>query len=514
MVEKYLFYEQSLRNDRYRTRIPTRCTMESNQEAIDKKIFSLSQVTRSIQRTLGDRYRSSFWVKAEMIKLHRYPHSGHCYPELVEKRDGRLVAQMKAVLWRDNFERINKRFREVVGEPLKDGITVLFCARITFDSVHGLSLTIEDVDPVFSLGELEREKQGCIRKLREEGIFDRNRQLELALLPKRVAVISVETSKGYADFVKVIQSNSWGYRFVHRLFPSLLQGDRAVASIRAQLRNIHRVAKAYDVVAIIRGGGGDTGLSCFNDYTLARDIACFPLPVITGIGHATNETVVEMVAYRNAITPTDLANFLLLRVHDFAVPLQQAEAVIKEHARLLLRDEQRRFADTVRRFRTLGTNMLNHTSATLERHATYLMRYARIPITQGREFHRAVVHALSRKVQVMCATKSHALTGHTDAIRKGALSRVREADMKTEQRSQELSAAVRRQSDHARLSLSHLERAVSALDPANVLKRGFSITRRDGKALQNAADVRDGDILYTELYEGTIESEVKFVKKS
>src|SRR5690606_4336848 len=140
------------------------------------------------------------------------------------------------------------------------------------------------------------------RRLREEGVYDRNRELKLALLPQRVAVISVETSKGYADFVKVIESNSWGYRFVHRLFPSLLQGDRAVESIRTQLRNIGKLADRYDVVAIIRGGGGDTGLSCFNDYTLARDIALFPLPVITGIGHATNETVVEMVAHRNAIT--------------------------------------------------------------------------------------------------------------------------------------------------------------------------------------------------------------------
>src|SRR5690606_28287411 len=163
-------------------------------------------------------------------------------------------------------------------------------------------------------------------------------------------------------------------------------------------------------------------------------------------------------------------------------------AALTEHARLLLRDEQRGFADTVRRFTTLGPNMLDHTSATLERHATYLMRCARLPITQGRQCHRAVVHAVPRQVQGMGAPQSRAVTGHTEAIRKGALSRVREADMKTEQRSQELSAAVRRQSDHARLSLSHLERAVSALDPANVLKRGFSITRRDGKALQNAAD--------------------------
>lgn len=487
--------------------------MEEKQQQNERKIFSLSQVTRSIQRTLGERYRSTFWVKAEMIKLHRYPHSGHCYPELVEKRNGRLVAQMKATLWRDDFVKINKRFAEVVGEPLKDGITVLFCAKITFDSVHGLSLSIQDIDPVFSLGELEREKQECIRRLREEGVYDRNRELKLALLPQRVAVISVETSKGYADFVKVIESNSWGYRFVHRLFPSLLQGDRAVESIRTQLRNIGKLADRYDVVAIIRGGGGDTGLSCFNDYTLARDIALFPLPVITGIGHATNETVVEMVAHRNAITPTDLANFLLLTFQDFAVPVKRAESVIKDYTKLLLRDEQIRFADTVKRFKTLGGNMLNHTAAALERQAAYLIRSAKLPIAHGHERQESAVRALLRNVQVLCATRSQVLARYTDAIRKDVLSRVREAGMLTEQLKEKLSSSARQGSQRARLSLGHLERATAALDPVEVLKRGFSITRRNGKALRSADEARDGDVLHTELYEGIIESEIKSIKK-
>jgi exodeoxyribonuclease VII large subunit len=466
--------------------------MQSNQDIDDRKIFSLSQVTRSIQRTLGDRYGSSFWVKAEMIKLHLYPHSGHCYPELVEKREGRLVAQMKATLWRDEFVKINKKFMDVVGEPLKDGIMVLFCAKITFDPVHGLALSILDIDPAFSLGELEREKQECLRRLKEEGIFDRNRQLQLPLLPQRVAVISVETSKGYADFIKVIEGNSWGYRFTHRLFPSLLQGDRAVESIRYQLRNIRKLAEHFDVVAIIRGGGGDTGLSCFNDYVLARDIALFPLPVITGIGHATNETVVEMVAHRNAITPTDLANILLHRVHDFAVPLQHAEEVIKEQVLGLLRDEKQHFADTVKRFRTLSVNMLNHTAASLESSATYLARCARLPIANGRERQQAFVRSLSRNVQVLCANQLQVLTGYTETLRKDAYTRIREAGMRTE----------------------HLERAVAALDPANVLKRGFSITRRNGKALHSAADVRQGDTLHTQLYEGIIESKVESIKKN
>src|SRR5690606_24562818 len=138
------------------------------------------------------------------------------------------------------------------------------------------------------------------------------------LLPQRLAVISVQTSKGYADFNKIIDSNPWGYKFFHVLFPSLLQGDRAAESIRFQLERIRRVVAHFDVVAISRGGGGDVGLSRFNDLTLSRDIARFPIPVLTGIGHATHETVVEMISYKNAITPSELADYLIQKFHLFA----------------------------------------------------------------------------------------------------------------------------------------------------------------------------------------------------
>ena len=170
----------------------------------DKRIFSLLEVTVSVQKALAERYKSSFWVKAEMNKLNHYPHSGHCYPELVEKVDGKVVAQIKANLWKDDFLRINRNFMGVLHAPLKDGIRILFCARIAFDPVHGLALRITDIDPVFSLGELEREKQASIDMLKKEGIFQRNKSLQFPLVPKRMAVISVQTSKGYADFSKVI----------------------------------------------------------------------------------------------------------------------------------------------------------------------------------------------------------------------------------------------------------------------------------------------------------------------
>ena len=323
-----------------------------------KKIFSLLEVTSSIQKTLALRYTSSFWVMAEMNKLNYYPQSGHCYPDLVEKMDGKVIAQLKSTLWRDDYNRINDRFLSVVKSPLKDGIRILFCARVTFDSMHGLALRITDIDPVFSLGELEREKQESIALLKKDGLFDLNRTLPFPLLPKRLAIISVETSKGYADFRKMIDGNQYGYRFSYHLFPSLLQGDRAIDSILSQLGRIRKVVSHFDVVAIIRGGGGEVGLSCFNDFRLSREIARFPLPVITGIGHATNETVVEMVAYRNAITPTELAGYLLQKFHDFAVPVRRAQEILASRAAGMIADERRGFFHTMKFFRSVTTNVL------------------------------------------------------------------------------------------------------------------------------------------------------------
>lgn len=291
----------------------------------DRKIFSLLEVAKSIQRTVSDRYKSLYWIKAEMNKLNRYSHSGHCYPELVEKKEGKIVAEMRSILWKTDFNRINDQFLKLLNEPLRDGITILFQAGISYDPMYGLSLRIVDIDPVFVLGELEKEKKESIQRLVAENIFDANKRLPLPTLPKRIAIISVETSKGLSDFNKIIRNNPWGYYFETTLYPALLQGDKSVPSIINQLAVIAERMESYDVVAIIRGGGGEVGLSCYNNYLLARAIAIFPIPVITGIGHSTNETVSEMVSHQNAITPSELADFLIQKFHNFSIPLDRLQ---------------------------------------------------------------------------------------------------------------------------------------------------------------------------------------------
>jgi exodeoxyribonuclease VII large subunit len=409
----------------------------------ERKIFSLREVAEEIRETIAGRFAGWIWIRAEMNKLNHYPHSGHAYPDLVEKQEGKVVAQMRANLWRDDFIRINRQFLQVLKEPLKDGISILLCAKVTFDPVYGLALRILEIDPSYSLGELEREKQETIDRLRKEGIFDQNKKTTLPLLPQRIAVISVETSKGYADFIQVTERNPWGYKFFHMLFPAVLQGDQAAEQIIAQLGRIRKVISHFDVVAIIRGGGGDVGLSCYNRYDLAKAAALFPIPVLTGIGHSTNETVTELVAHRNAITPTELADFLIQQFHTVSVPVKEMEKTLAaETGRILSRED------------------------TSLKHLMTLFRVAS---------------------ERMFGDRHKDLDGLRAGLTAGLLQR--------------LAAETR--------EILHLEANVQLTDPVNVLKRGYSITMKDGKAITSREQVAPGDEIETRLYEGEVKSVIQ-----
>jgi exodeoxyribonuclease VII large subunit len=416
-------------------------------EIIDNKtVFSLFEVARSIRKTLATRYTQSYWISAELNKLNFYKHSGHCYPDLVEKKDGKVIAEMRSILWGSDFQRINKQFESITKEPLKDGIGILIQATISYDELYGLSLRIIDIDPTFSLGVLAREKQEAIDRLKKERIFDLNKKVPFPLLPKRIALISVETSKGLADFLKILENNAWNYRFEFLLFPALLQGDRAVASILAQIENIANRISEFDAVALIRGGGGDVGLSCYNEYTLASAIATFPIPFLTGIGHATNETVSEMVAYKNAITPSELADFLIQHFHNFSVPVLESEKTLIKKAEKILDKGKSDLEQAVKQFRFASQNLIRENRMMLENNA--------------------------RQVRV------------------NSLSMIRQ---------------------HQEILLQ-TGRQVSILSPENVLKRGFSITYYQGKALMDVSRIQEGEEITTIVAKGEISSIVNTIK--
>ncbi len=309
---------------------------------INEKVFSLKEVASSVKRTLNARYGSSFWVKAEMIKLNHYPYSGHAFPDLIEKQDDVIAAQMRAVIWSADFKRIRDKFRSCGLADLSDGITILFRASILFDEFYGLSLRIIDIDTSFTLGEMEKQRMLCIERLKAEGIYSLNSSLSLPAVPKRFAIVSVGSSKGYNDFMQIVRKFSSRFAIFTHLFPSLLQGEGAINSISEALDRINDVADCFDAVLIIRGGGGDVGLNCYNHYNLCRAVALCKLPVLTGIGHASNQTVAEQIAWRNFITPTDLADFLFSGFNNAYLEVLNLSKQLKSNADSILNTNNER----------------------------------------------------------------------------------------------------------------------------------------------------------------------------
>jgi len=458
----------------------------------NKTIFSLLEVTLSIQKTLSTRYARSFWVKAEMNKLNLYPQSGHCYPELIEKKEGTLIAQVKAILWKDDYISINNNFLRILKEPLKNGINILLYAKIIFDPVHGLSLRILDIDPSYSLGELEREKQETIAKMKKEGLFDMNKGLGMSLLPKRIAIISADTSKGYSDFLEVIDGNSWGYRFFYMLFPTLLQGERAVESIINQLHTILKVIDHFDVVAIIRGGGGDVGLTCYNNYQLSKEIALFPIPVLTGIGHSTNETVVEMIAFKNAITPTGLGDYLIQKFHDFSVPVKKAEETIIDKSMNRIKNEKLRFFNSVRYFRSVSGNLLLKCNNEILNNFRLLFQQSSSLIQKEKQEYTLILNGLKRETLSICMSAKLLIKQMALSMKKDVILFLRNEDKE----------------------ISGIEKNITIMNPDNVLKRGYSITLLNGRAVKSVGQVSDGDFLNTILTDGNIISTAKKITKS
>lgn len=387
-------------------------------EENERKSFTLFEVMQSIQRTIISRYGSTFWVKADMIKLNHYIHSGHCYPDLVEKKNDRTIAQAKAIIWKSDYEKINKKFIEITKEPLKDGISIFFLARIGFDPVYNLSITILDIDPVVTLGQLEKERLETINKLKTEKLFNKNKGLTLPLLPQRLAIISVETSKGYSDFMNIINQESDKYKIFTYLFPSLLQGDNAIESLIQALETVERLKHHFDCVLIIRGGGGDIGLSCYNDYELSKTIANFPIPVLTGIGHSTNETVSEMVSCKNTITPTELADFILNHFREFEKRIIASKDKIIYFSNKIIELENKHIDNIIQKLRIGISNNF---------------------ITQEKK-------------------------------------------------------------------LENLEKYINILNPVNQLKRGYTITYKDGEIIKDKNELKKSDRITTHFYNGEIES--------
>jgi exodeoxyribonuclease VII large subunit len=340
---------------------------------------------------------------------------------------------------------------------------ILFFCQVEYSPVHGLSLIISDISPEFTLGNMLIEKQKTIEKLVEIGIFNQNRTLVFPRLPKRIAIISVDTSKGFQDFRNVIDS-SHKFGISYFLFPAILQGDNAINSIQDQLLNILKVQHHFDAIAIIRGGGGDVGLSCYDDFELSRFVANFPLPVMTGIGHSTNKTVVEMVSFQSFITPTELAYFLLGRFEFEHQLIMHLSAKIRDEFLEILDIENQNIDQMISKLENQSTHFL------FQQHSKY------------KELSFSLTNSVRLQKQISISELSNI--------------------------KQRISFSSKFFFDKKLIYTDFISEKLKLVDPNQIMKRGYSITISEGKIVKSIKDIEKGGKLRTLVLDGEIESEV------
>lgn len=274
--------------------------------------ISLLELNRQISEVVNAAFDSFIWVTAEISEI-RTASNGHCYLELVEKskKTSTIVARQRATIWNQRWWLMKETFEVTTGQTLKAGIKILVCVQVQMHEAYGMSLNIVDIDPSFTLGEMALRRQEIINRLTEEGMIDMNKELEMPIIPQRIAVISAKNAAGFGDFCHQLENNEYGAKFYIHLFPATMQGEKTESSIIEALNNIYNNVELFDVVVIIRGGGGVADLASFDSYDLAVNIANFPIPVIVGIGHERDNTILDIVAHTSVKTPTAAAALLI-----------------------------------------------------------------------------------------------------------------------------------------------------------------------------------------------------------
>ncbi len=464
--------------------------MSSSQQS-ERRVYALSEITGSIERMFEKFYENPYWIKAEISALNLYPVSGHCFPLMVEKSDGKVKAQIKATIWRDDLFYISNKFEQATKEKFREGLNIMFLAYIRFSSVYGLSLQIFDIEPLYTLGEMALDKMNAINELKSQGIFNNNRILPVPPLIKRLAVISVESSKGYNDLMVTLRNNKQGYYVITRLYPAILQGKGAVESITGQLKIIRALYRQYDAVAIIRGGGDDVGLSCYDHLTLAREVALFPIPVITGIGHSTNETVTEMVACVNKITPTDVAHYIISGFIEQDSLLRERANNLMILVNDLLKKEKDELSGVIETFSGVIKDFITRQREELKEKAVSFTSGANALLFNNRLAFSKYESALEFYPGRIINKEKELLHNNIRALMLNA----------------QFSLNSHKQ------TLLEKRNLLKSLDPENVLKRGYAIVKIAGKIAGESDEINEGANLQITTAHHSITGKVEEVRK-
>lgn len=426
--------------------------------------LSLLELNNRVRGAISRAFPDTCWVRAEMSDVRVNQSSGHCYLEFVEKNPltGQLAAKARGSIWAKTFRMLKPYFELETGRAFASGLKVLVQVIVEFHELYGFNLTVVDIDPTYTLGDMIRKRMEIIRQLQEEGVFTLNKELPLPLLPQRLAVITSPTAAGYEDFLHQLSANRAGYVFYPRLFPALMQGEKTEESIIAALERIYQHADCFDAVVIIRGGGATSDLSSFDSYLLAANCAQFPLPILTGIGHERDDTVVDLVAHTRMKTPTAVAEFLIGRLEETATELYGLQQAASSLATQLLTREKTYLQLAASRLPSLVQSRIERSRSSLQ------MLTANLP---------AWVGGLTGR----CRTDLERLHLRLAAAAKAA------------------TAGQKRQ-------LELMEQFVKMASPDYILQRGYSLALQHGKIVKQAASLRPGELLTTRFADGEVES--------
>ncbi len=425
--------------------------------------LSLYELNSLVREVLEQQLYQEYWVEAELSEAREV--KGHCYMELIQKVEGSNtpIARASAKCWRSTWMMIQPHFERVTGQTLHAGLKVRLKVYAQFHEAYGFSWIVTDIDPNFTLGDMARKRQEIIAQLKREGVFDLQRELDLPLFTQRIAVISSASAAGYGDFCNQLEQS--GFAFHTELFPAIMQGEQVEKSIIAALNLIYNRVDDFDCVVIIRGGGATADMSGFDTLALAENVAQFPLPIITGIGHERDESILDMVSHTRVKTPTAAAAFLIDRLDQLLERITDYESRITHYAQRLIENYHLRLNSIAERIPTLFALVKTKNEARLEQLATRMGN-----ILQNR-MEREQARLTNQQTQLTVTIGQRLLK------------------------------------EQHRLEL--LTQRTQSLDPQLLLKRGYSITLLNGKTVRKASDLKSGDELETRVAEGIIRSIVK-----
>jgi exodeoxyribonuclease VII, large subunit len=451
------------------------------------KYISLFELNQQIQQSMVEKFPESIWIIAEIGEL-KISAAGHCYMELIQK-DSKAVsikAKASATIWAATFRMLQPYFEMTTGRTLEEGIKVLIRVTVEFHEIYGLSLKVMDIDPTYTVGELELQRQQTIQQLVEDGVFEMNKQLPFPEIPQRLAVISSDKSAGYQDFIHQLQSNTKGFYIKTKLFSAIMQGKEAEPSILTALGRIFEERNNFDAVVLIRGGGAQTDLSCFDSYLLAYHLVQMPLPVLTGIGHTKDISVADMVSHTSVKTPTAAAEIILTAMNAVDQKFSQYGNWISSYSETFLDAINNDLRHYVLSFSQIH-NTISSKAQLMERRALEIKNSVYQRVNKEKLMTNLMVQSLKKIPKTIIEKQTQQLSIRKDsAFRQVTLTITQE---------------------HKQLNSRNT--FITSINPENLLKMGFSISRINGKSVKSISSILPEDILETTLLDGKIISVVQ-----